>query len=85
MFQARACSIVQASADLMIDAITGQPLSAVSSLAQRFRAVVTGADDAVDELGSLNAFSAVRKLPVRQKCALLPWESLEFMLGGRSS
>ena len=84
-FQARACSIVQASADLMIDAIFGQPLSAVPSLAARVRALVTGTADSDDELVPLNSFAAVRKLPVRQKCALLPWESLETMLGGRQS
>jgi len=83
-FQARACAIVQASADLMIDAVKGLTMAEIQSAADRFRTLVS--DDAADaDLGPLNAFAAVRKLPVRQKCALLPWESLETMLGSHPS
>lgn len=80
-FQARGCSISQASADMMVDAIRGRTLDDVTALVQQFRALMSGGVDAsVPSLGDLAALQGVRKFPVRVKCALLPWNTLEAAL-----
>lgn len=76
-FQARSCSIVQASADMMADVVRGKTLMQVSDLIGMFRAMMAnGADRAPEELGDLAALQGVRRYPVRVKCALLPWNTL---------
>jgi nitrogen fixation NifU-like protein len=80
-FQARGCSISQASADMMIDAIRGRTLDEVAALAGQFRAMMAGAvDGPASDLGDLAALQGVRRFPVRVKCALLPWNTLEAAL-----
>jgi nitrogen fixation NifU-like protein len=76
-FEARGCSISQASADMMADAVTGKTLATAAELASRFRSMMSDATaDAPDSLGDLAALQHVRKYPVRVKCALLPWNTL---------
>ena len=76
-FEARGCSISQASADMMADAVTGQNIAAASDVAERFRAMMADADGAAgDDLGDLASLQHVKKFPVRVKCALLPWNTL---------
>lgn len=83
-FQARGCSISQASADMMIDAIRGRTLDDVAALAGQFRAMMSGGVDvSAPSLGDLAALQGVRKFPVRIKCALLPWNTLEAALSAR--
>jgi nitrogen fixation protein NifU and related proteins len=43
---------------------------------------VTAVTDDVAALGELGAFAAVRRYPVRVKCARLPWQTLMAALGG---
>jgi nitrogen fixation NifU-like protein len=76
-FEARGCSISQASADMMADAVTGQPIARASELAGAFRAMMSEAGgEAPDSLGDLAALQHVKRYPVRVKCALLPWNTL---------
>lgn len=80
-FQARGCSISQASADMMIDAVGGRSLEEVSALIGQFRAMMAGgAEEPSTDLGDLAVLQGVRRFPVRVKCALLPWNTLESAL-----
>lgn len=79
-FEARSCSIVQASADMMIDLLRGRSIADVDKLIARFQELMTGNVDSAPELGEIEVFREVRKFPVRVKCALLPWETLEHAL-----
>jgi nitrogen fixation protein NifU and related proteins len=76
-FEARGCSISQASADMMADVVTGQGLASASELAARFQAMMADdGDGAAESLGDLASLQHVKKYPVRVKCALLPWNTL---------
>ncbi len=82
--QGQGCSISQASASMMMEAIVGKLVSEVESLSHKFRVMMTieEGDNPVDEdrpgsvLGDLEALQGVRKFPVRIKCADLAWTTL---------
>lgn len=78
-FSGRGCAISQAAASLMTEALTGRTLAEGVVLRDRFFGLMRG--DAVDErdagLGSLRGLAGISKVPVRIRCALLPWEALE--------
>ena len=84
------CSISQASASMMADAIVGKTLEEITDIAGRFRAMMdieegdAGIDSTRpgDALGDLEALQGVRRFPVRIKCANLPWATLNEALGG---
>ena len=78
-FKGEGCSITQASASMMADALEGLTLEEAEELARNFRASLTGdgATESRSDLGDLEALQAVRKFPVRIKCALLGWSALE--------
>lgn len=81
------CSISQSSGSMMAVAITGKSREEIASVAERFHDMLTGEDGSgIDPdrpgaaLGDLEALSGVRKYPVRVKCALLPWTTLQQAL-----
>ena len=79
-FHGEGCSISQASASIMADILTGKTLEEALRLAEGFRHMMqAGASSGADQvkLGDLAALQAVRKFPVRIKCALLGWTALE--------
>ncbi len=77
-FKGRGCSISQASASMLCEAVTGMSVDAATQLAERFRAMITGDGSAggSDEIGDLEALRGVRAYPVRVKCATLVWNAL---------
>ena len=81
------CSIIQASASMMSEAIKGKNAAEIADLSARFRAFLRDrAGDGAEEdstLGDLNALGVVRQYPVRIKCALLPWTALEEAINPR--
>ncbi len=84
------CSISQASASMMSEAIVGKSRQDVAALAESFRRMMSS-DDVVDEdrpgsvLGDLEALRGVRRFPVRIKCANLAWATLDQALTDDSS
>jgi nitrogen fixation NifU-like protein len=89
--QGRGCSISQASASMMAEAIAGKTIAEVAALTHRFKAMmeIEPGDPGIDEsrpgaaLGDLEALQGVRRFPVRIKCADLPWATLAEALEGR--
>ena len=76
-FQGRGCSISQASASMLTDAVAGRPVEEVRHLIDLFQTMLTDPDREVpEELGDLEALQGVAKFPVRVKCATLPWHTL---------
>ena len=74
------CSIIQASASMLAEAMEGLTLPQLTDLSQTFRDMMQGKtlpENPYNQLGSLAALQAVRQYPVRIKCALLPWAALE--------
>lgn len=80
-FVAKGCSISQASASMMTEAIKGLSLEEVESLFEMFKGMMYGADEVdVEALGDLEALQGVRKFPVRVKCATMAWNTMKEAL-----
>ena len=87
------CSIIQATASMMAEALLGKNLEQAAALDQAFRAMMrreSSNQESLDqesapELGELVAMQVVREYPVRIKCALLPWLALEEGMEGHQS
>ena len=79
-FKGIGCSISQASASILTEAIKGKTLSEAEDLYFRFRDMMYGkslSEVEIDQIGEAEALSGVKKFPIRVKCALLAWASLE--------
>ena len=75
--QPKGCSISQASASMMTEALKGKSIREAEELAHRFKAVMLeGASlDPGPEMEDLQALEGVKKYPVRIKCAILSWNT----------
>ncbi len=83
-FQGEGCSISQASASMMTGLLAGKTLEEAEELADGFRELMYGKsppEGHLEVLGELEALQAVRRFPVRIKCALLAWTALEEGIG----
>lgn len=77
----RGCSISVASGSMMTEVIRGKSKADALSTIEAFKGLMHGKPwpGHLDE-GDLDALSGVAKFPVRIKCALLPWTTLEDAL-----
>ncbi len=72
------CSISQASASMMSEAVKGRSADEALLLVEHFRQVMHGATEPdEDRLGDAVALGGVAKYPARVKCALLSWLALK--------
>ena len=77
-FEGQGCSISQASASMLTEEVKGRPIEDVEGLILSFRGMMAGKADADEEgLGELVALKGVVKYPVRIKCAVLAWDTLQ--------
>lgn len=82
------CSISQASASLMSEAIKGKSFEEIARLRQLFTTMMTSEEPIVDPdrpgavLGEIEALAGVKAFPVRIKCASLPWATLDVAISG---
>jgi nitrogen fixation NifU-like protein len=82
-FQGAGCAISKASASVMSSLLKGKTTREAEALFTEFRKLVTGglnAEEEVEPLGKLAAFSGVSEFPARVKCASLPWHTLHAAL-----
>jgi len=79
-FKGRGCSISQASASMMTEAVKNLGVDEIQQLIATFKAMMHGETVDTEELGDLEALEGVQKFPVRIKCALLAWTTLEQAL-----
>lgn len=76
-FSGRGCSISQASASMMTDAVKGHTLTEAEAAVLRFTQSMANRGPAPAELEEeLDALQGVKRYPARVKCALLPWTTL---------
>lgn len=80
-FEGQGCSISQASASMLTEAVKGRTQSEAETIAAEFRAMMAGETDPdEEEFGDLVALKGVVKYPVRIKCAMLAWDVLQEAL-----
>ena len=81
-FQGQGCSISQASASMLTEAVKGRSVDEATNLAADFRGMMAGeVEPGEDEFGDLVALKGVVKYPIRIKCAVLAWDVLQEALG----
>jgi len=82
-FSGQGCSISQASASMLTEAVAGKSVEEADRLAVEFRGMMEGTQDLdEDRAGDLVALKGVVKYPVRIKCAVLAWDVLQEALSG---
>ncbi len=79
-FEGQGCSISQASASMLADHLTGKTVDEAEEMVRTFKGIMQGeeiTEEQEDELGEITALQGVRQFPVRIKCALLGWTTLQ--------
>lgn len=76
----RGCSISQASGSMMTELVRGKSVEEVRKTIEAFKNMMLKGDRCPEELEDLKALEGVRHYPVRLKCALLAWDTLELAL-----
>jgi nitrogen fixation NifU-like protein len=81
-FGGRCCSIAQASASMLTDAVRGGTREEVEARWQEVDALLHGRDPGVPDgaLGDRAALRGVAAFAARVPCALLPWQALRDAL-----
>lgn len=79
-FKGEGCSICMASASMMTEEVVRRPLEEVKETIEGFRALLKGEECPLAVEGDLESLVGVRNFPVRIKCALLPWSTLNDAL-----
>ncbi|MCE9500865.1 MAG: SUF system NifU family Fe-S cluster assembly protein, partial [Leptospira sp.] len=81
-FNGKGCSISQASASMMTEAILGKTVNEAESIIGKFKSMIIDDKDPMfgEELEDIASLEGVKKFPVRVKCALLSWNTLEKAL-----
>ena len=75
------CSISVASASMLVQQLSGKTLAEAIELKDTFKAVMRGGSwPQGQDFGDLEALEGVKNFPVRIKCALLAWMTLEQAL-----
>ncbi len=80
----RGCSISQAAASMMSEAVLGRTAAEAEALRAAFEAMMSSGAEPDSELGDLEVLQGVNKFPVRIKCALLAWKVLAQALAARA-
>ena len=79
-FEGEGCSISQASASMLTDRLAGKTLDEAEAMVRMFKGVMQGvelSEEDEEALGELVALQGVREFPIRIKCALLGWTTLQ--------
>jgi len=79
--QGSGCAITQASSSMLGEVAEGRNVAEIEELSgivrQMFSKGELPADDDADEIGDTIALRDVSRFPIRVKCALLAWATLE--------
>jgi len=79
--QARGCAISTASGSMLAQLLPGKTAAEAAALVRSFKGMMHGeAPPAGVDLGDLESLEGVKMFPVRVKCALLAWTTLEELL-----
>ena len=85
-FDGSGCAISLAAASMMSEALEGKTKDEVKQIGELFKAMMHGEDVALPEdLEDLEALKGVANFPLRVKCALLAWTTLEHGLANQDA
>jgi len=76
-FQGSGCAIFKASASIMTTILKGKTKAEALELLTRFHLMATTGEGEPEQMGKLAALAEVYKFPIRVKCAMLAWRTLE--------
>lgn len=78
-FRGESCAICKASASMMTVAVKGKSRDDAQTLIREFVDMATGRLDPKSgpHIGRLAVFAGISELPMRVKCAILPWHTLQ--------
>lgn len=77
-FVGKGCAISLASASMLAEVMEGKTIAEIEKWIHGFRSFIReGREPTGLDLGDLTSLSGVSQLPVRVKCATLPWTTLE--------
>jgi len=81
-FSGKGCAISMASASMLTEILKGKTVGEIESWIAAFREFIRSgrAPEGVD-FGDVLALEGISRLPVRVKCAMLPWTTVEEALG----
>lgn len=80
-FKGEGCALSMSSASLMTQAIKGKSLNEVKKLLNQFIEFIIDDEKTLDEqYEPLHIYSSVHNFPLRVKCVLLPWRTLEHVI-----
>ena len=82
-FQCVCCGISMASASVMTDLIKGKDMAHARAVLREFKDMLYGRSDSDYRDASqeqLAIIETIRKFPSRERCAVLPWSTLEAAL-----
>ncbi len=84
-FEGKGCSISIASASVMTESLIGKNLEEAKIVLDDFNNMLRGeACERCENYSDAVAFQGVTKFPVRVKCALLAWKTVEGAINGDS-
>ncbi|MCC6962317.1 MAG: SUF system NifU family Fe-S cluster assembly protein [candidate division Zixibacteria bacterium] len=84
-FEGKGCSISIASASVMTESLIGKNLEEAKIVLDDFNNMLRGeACERCENYSDAVAFQGVTKFPVRVKCALLAWKTVEGAINGNS-
>lgn len=78
--ESRGCSINTASGSMMSELVLGKSLADAKAVIAEFKNMMLNKGEDITlpkDLEELEALQGVKKYPVRIKCALLPWNTLD--------
>jgi len=77
----KGCAISMASGSMLSELLPGKTISEAHALGEAFRGIMHGRPAPADlDMGDLDALEGVRNFPVRVKCALLAWVTMDDAL-----
>jgi nitrogen fixation protein NifU and related proteins len=78
MFSGKGCAISMASASMLTETLTGKTVHEIEEWIARFKDFIReGKSPGGVDMGDMESLAGISKLPVRVKCAALPWTTLE--------
>jgi nitrogen fixation NifU-like protein len=79
-FTGTGCSIMQATASMLMELVQGRARDEIDLLSRRFDAMLASGE-ADTSLGELAALAGVAAFPARHRCAKLPWRAVKGAMG----